>query len=75
LADGQSISGLKIAEDEKSLTLADQRGEKHTLSKADIEAQQPQSKSTMPDDLAQQLTADQFVDLVSFLISQKQGRP
>jgi putative heme-binding domain-containing protein len=75
LADGRTISGIKTAEDERTVTLADQKGEKHSLSKTDIEAQQPQAKSTMPDDLAQQLTADQFVDLVTFLVSQKQGRP
>ena len=75
LADGRTISGIKIAEDERTVTLADQKGEKHSLSKTDIEAQQPQPKSTMPDDLAQQLTADQFVDLVTFLVSQKQERP
>ena len=74
LSDGQTISGIKIAEDEKLLTLADQKGEKHALVKADIDQQQPQAKSTMPDNLAQQFTADQFVDLITFLVSQKQSR-
>ena len=74
LADGRTISGIKIAESERTLTLADQKGEKHTLEKSDIEAQQPQATSTMPDNLAQQFTNDQFVDLVTFLVSQKQGR-
>lgn len=74
LTDGQTISGIKIAENEQKLTLADQKGEKHVLAKADIEAQQPQPKSTMPDNLAQQFSTEQFVDLVTFLVSQKQER-
>jgi quinoprotein glucose dehydrogenase len=74
LADGQTISGIKIADNERALTLADQKGEKHTLAKSDIEAQQPQATSTMPDNLAQQFSIDQFVDLITFLVSQKQGR-
>ncbi|HUE71215.1 MAG TPA: PVC-type heme-binding CxxCH protein [Pirellulaceae bacterium] len=75
LADGRTISGIKIAEDERMLTLADQKGEKHALAKTDIEEQKPQMKSTMPDNLAQQFNVDQFVDLITFLVSQKQHRP
>jgi putative heme-binding domain-containing protein len=74
LDDGQSIAGLKLSETDATLTLADAKGEKHTLAKARIEEQQPQSKSLMPDGLAQQLSSDQFVDLVAFLVSQKKQR-
>jgi putative heme-binding domain-containing protein len=74
LTDGQTISGIKIAEDERTLTLADAKGDKHVLVKKEIEAQQPQSQSTMPDGLVEKLTADQFVDLVTFLASEKQLR-
>ncbi|MEX2026372.1 MAG: HEAT repeat domain-containing protein, partial [Pirellulaceae bacterium] len=72
--DGQTFTGIKIAEDERTLTLADAKGDKLLIAKDQIEAQQPQAKSTMPDGLVQQLTADQFVDLVTFLASQKQSR-
>jgi putative membrane-bound dehydrogenase-like protein len=74
LADGSSVSGIKLTEDDRTLTLADQKGEKHKLAKAEIEAQHSQVTSTMPDNLTQQFSPDQFVDLVTFLVSQKQGR-
>jgi putative heme-binding domain-containing protein len=70
--DGQTFTGIKIAEDERTLTLADAKGDKLLIAKDQIEAQQAQAKSTMPDGLVQQLTADQFVDLVTFLASRKQ---
>jgi len=74
LVDGRTASGIRVAETDKSLTLADQKGEKLTLAKDEIEAQQAQPKSTMPDGLAQQLTVEQFRDLVAFLVSQQDAR-
>jgi quinoprotein glucose dehydrogenase len=71
LADGRTTSGIRVAETETSLTLADQKGERLTLAKDEIEAQQSQPTSTMPDGLAQQLTVEQFRDLVAFLVSQQ----
>jgi putative heme-binding domain-containing protein len=71
LVDGRVLSGIRVAETDAELTLADQQGQKHVLPKAEIDAQQPQAKSTMPDNLAQQLTAQQFSDLVAFLAGQK----
>ncbi len=71
LRDGRVLTGIKIAESETTLTLADNQGKKHEFAKPDIEEQATQTQSTMPDGLMKQLSADQFVDLVTFLISQK----
>ena len=70
LVDGRTASGIRVAETETSLTLADQKGQKLTLAKDEIQAQQSQPTSTMPDGLAQQLSVEQFRDLVAFLVGQ-----
>jgi putative heme-binding domain-containing protein len=71
LSDGRVLAGIKIAETESTLTLGDNQGKSHTVAKTDIEEQTTQSQSTMPDGLVKQLTVDQFVDLIAFLVAQK----
>jgi putative membrane-bound dehydrogenase-like protein len=71
LSDGRVLTGVRTAESETALTLADRDGRAHVLAKADIEAQRPQELSLMPDGLEKQLTADEFVDLIAFLVGQK----
>lgn len=71
LQNGRVLTGIKIAETETTLTLGDNQGEKHLLAKADIEEQAVQSQSTMPDGIVKQITVDQFVDLIAFLVAQK----
>jgi hypothetical protein len=44
------------------------------LAKSEIEDQQPQPVSTMPEGLEKRLTVDEFVDLIAFLVSQKETR-
>src|SRR5207253_167408 len=74
LKNGKLLTGVKIAETEKMLTLADNQGQKHVLAKADIEAQQPSPVSTMPEGLEKRFTEDEFIDLIAFLASQKESR-
>jgi putative heme-binding domain-containing protein len=71
LRDGRVLTGIKIAETDDMLKLADNEGKKHVLMKADIEDQKDQPQSTMPDGLVKQLTVDQFVDLIGYLSSLK----
>ena len=71
LRDGRVLTGVPIAETTETLTLADNQGQKHSLDKSAIEEQRPQSISTMPEGLEQKLTADEFIHLVEFLVSQK----
>ncbi len=44
------------------------------LRKADIDEQQPQPVSVMPEGLEKPLTADEFVDLIAFLASLRDSR-
>jgi putative heme-binding domain-containing protein len=71
LRDGRVLSGINVGESETTLTLGDNEGKKHAVAKADIEEQATQSQSTMPDGLVKQMTVDQFVDLIAFLVAQK----
>jgi putative heme-binding domain-containing protein len=71
LKDGRVLSGLRIAESESTLTLVDNQAVRHTVAKSAIEQQRAQVTSIMPDGLEKRFTLDEFVDLVSFLVSQK----
>jgi putative heme-binding domain-containing protein len=74
LKNGQVRTGVKIAQTETTLTLADNQGQKHVLAKADIEEQRASPISTMPDGLEKRFTEDEFIDLIAFLVSQKENR-
>ena len=67
--DERILTGVKIAETDETLTLGGNEGQQYVLSKADIEEQQVQSLSLMPEGLEKGLTPAQFVDLIAFLCS------
>lgn len=71
LKDGRSLSGIRIAETDTQLTLADTQAQKQAIPKSEIEEQRPQPQSIMPDGLEKRLTADEFVDLLAYLLNQK----
>jgi putative heme-binding domain-containing protein len=74
LKTGKVLTGVRIAETDTTLTLADNQGQKTTVAKADIEEQQTSPISTMPEGLEKRFSEDEFVDLIAFLASQKQDR-
>jgi putative heme-binding domain-containing protein len=74
LTSGKVLSGIKVAETETSLTLVDSQAKKHVLARTDVEEQKKQAGSAMPDGLEKRLTEDEFVDLVSYLMSLKEPR-
>jgi putative membrane-bound dehydrogenase-like protein len=74
LKSGKVLTGVKVAETETTLTIADKEGQKQTLMKGDIDRQETSPVSTMPDGLEKRFTEDEFVDLIAFLVSQKEGR-
>ena len=74
LKDGRILSGLRVAETDTTLTLADNQAVKHSIEKSAIEEHRVQPTSIMPDGLEKRLTTDEFVDLIAFLVSQK-GSP
>ena len=71
LKDGRVLTGVRLAETDLTLTLADQQGQKHVLAKSSIEERRPQSQSTMPDGLEKRFTPAEFIDLIEFLAGQK----
>jgi putative membrane-bound dehydrogenase-like protein len=74
LKNGKTLTGVKVAETDMTLTLADNQGQQHTVTKTDIEQQQPSPVSSMPEGLEKRFTPEEFVDLIAFLMSQKEGR-
>ncbi|HKI37294.1 MAG TPA: PVC-type heme-binding CxxCH protein [Gemmataceae bacterium] len=75
LKSGRVLTGVKVAEMDDTLTLGDAKGDKQVLRKAEIDEQQPQATSIMPEGLEKQFSADEFVDLIGFLASLKDSRP
>jgi putative heme-binding domain-containing protein len=71
LKSGAVVSGVKVAENDTALTLADNQGVKRIVTKTDIDEQHASPISTMPEGLEQRFTETEFVDLVAFLVSQK----
>jgi putative heme-binding domain-containing protein len=71
LQSGQVLSGVKVAEDETTLTLADQQGQRQLVAKAEIEEQQASPLSTMPEGLEKRITEEEFVDLIAYLAGLK----
>ncbi len=71
MKDGRVLTGMKTAETDGLVTLADNQGKKHTLARTDIDDQRPSAQSIMPEGLHNQLTTEEFVDLIAFLAAQK----
>jgi putative heme-binding domain-containing protein len=71
LKDGRVLVGTRVAETADTLTLGDNKGEKHTLEKSRIEERRTHPLSTMPEGLEKPLSAEEFTDLIAFLVSQK----
>jgi putative membrane-bound dehydrogenase-like protein len=72
LKNGEVLNGVKVAETETTVTLADNQGKKHQIAKANIA--NPSPISLMPEGLEQRFTQDEFIDLIAFLMSQKENR-
>ena len=73
--DGRVFTGVKAAETDTTITLADSEAKKYELKKADILEQRPLSVSTMPEGAEKRLTEQEFVDLIAYLVSLKERGP
>jgi putative heme-binding domain-containing protein len=71
LKDGRILSGVRVAESDTAITLADQQGQRHVLARSSVEEVRAQTQSTMPEGLEQRFTPAEFVDLIEFLAGQK----
>jgi putative heme-binding domain-containing protein len=69
LASGQVVSGVKIAENETTITLGDEKGQPREIRKEDIDERSRVNRSTMPEGLEKRLTRREFLDLVAYLVS------
>jgi putative heme-binding domain-containing protein len=74
LENGQVVSGVKVAESESMLVLADNQGRQHQIAKDAIEEQEISSLSTMPEGLEKRITEDEFVNLIEYLSSVKESQ-
>ena len=69
LDDGRTLTGMYVGEEvDGTLRLADNTGKIHRLHPRQIEVKQPSEQSIMPAGLAQQLTAQEWRDLLAFLL-------
>ena len=65
---GKSLVGMLVHEEPTGeQTYVDSKGEPFTLHATEIESRTAQSKSIMPDNLAAQLTGQEFRDLLAYL--------
>jgi putative heme-binding domain-containing protein len=69
--DGQSLNGLLVKRDEKTVVLRDGQGNEIILATHDVEKLQPSGISLMPDGQMAGLTAQEAADLVEYLASRK----
>ena len=67
--DGRVVSGVRLVEDQESLTLGDAQGTTYQIRKETIDEIHEQRRSTMPDGLEKILSDAEFLDLISFLVS------
>jgi len=71
--DGTVFNGVLVGESpEGKLSFADAEGRLIDVKPSEIEERKPQSTSIMPDNVAQALTAQEFRDLVAFLLASQQ---
>ncbi len=71
--DGTVFTGVLVGESpEGKLSFADAEGRLIDVKPPEIEERKPQSTSIMPDNVAQALTAQEFRDLVAFLLANRQ---
>jgi putative membrane-bound dehydrogenase-like protein len=68
--DGRLLSGVKVRETERDVTIGDREGKLHEIPLDDIDELIVQQVSTMPEGLEKRLTEREFIDLIAYLMSQ-----
>ena len=74
-ADGQTITGLVVAESELAVTVRDANGKDYPIPVKDIDKRKKGALSLMPDNLAAGLTEQELADLVAYLATLKAPPP
>ncbi len=70
--DGRVLNGLVAKQSPEELVLKTADGQRLTLATADIEERKELNKSIMPDGIAETMTTDELVDLLTFLETLRQ---
>jgi putative heme-binding domain-containing protein len=73
--DGQVLTGLVRREEGPQLVLADAQGKEFTVARSEMDAQQKTALSLMPANVAEVVTADEFTDLLGYLLAQRSANP
>ncbi|MDR3636437.1 MAG: c-type cytochrome [Isosphaeraceae bacterium] len=73
LKSGQVVTGLLLKEEGEVLVLADAQGKEVRIPKDDVEDRKISPLSPMPASFADQIGEDEFRDLVTFLLSNREG--
>lgn len=71
LTDGRVLIGLVRHQDDREVVLADNKGKEVRLAIEDIDEIEPAQTSLMPDNMTDQLPAEQLYDLIAYLLVQK----
>ena len=74
LKDGDTISGLVRGEVGQTVTLIDLTGKENPIPKADIQATEVSKLSLMPTGFGEIIPADDFNDLLAFLLSKSAAK-
>lgn len=69
LKDGQTIAGLPRRTEGEVIVLADSQGKEQSISRTDVRREASSGLSLMPGNFSQTIPADEFNDLVAFLLS------
>jgi putative heme-binding domain-containing protein len=67
LKDGRVFTGTLLRETDEGLVFGDAQGKLVTVKPSEVDEKQPQKTSIMPADLAAQMTAQEFRDLIAYL--------
>jgi putative heme-binding domain-containing protein len=68
---GQSVTGVLVKRDERSVVLRDAQGKEIVLAATDVEQLRPSRMSLMPDGQMASLTAQEAADLLEYLATHK----
>ncbi len=68
---GQVINGLMVSKTDAQVVLKDAQGIERTIPSEELEQLKKSEKSLMPDNLHENLTADELVDMMEYLMSLK----
>jgi putative heme-binding domain-containing protein len=75
LKDGEVVSGLFRREEGETIVLAESTGKEITIARKDIAERRDSEVSLMPENFGELLSAEDFSDLMAFLLSNRAPRP